>query len=42
MKTAIIWERGTAWPDIRLLHKLAKLLGCTIDALLAEDNAETA
>lgn len=30
------WEHGLAHPSIRLLPKLADILGCTVDELLRE------
>lgn len=31
------WEKGKTFPKTELLPKLAKLLNCTVDELLADD-----
>ena len=31
------WETGKTYPDTRRLPEIAKLYGCTVDDLLAED-----
>ena len=36
------WEHGRREPNITKLKKLAKLFGCTIGDLLAEDDSVTA
>lgn len=33
-----LWEIGKTQPRAKLLPKLAKILGCTVDELLADDN----
>ena len=35
------WETGKTAPTARLLPKVAKLYGCTIDELLREDEEES-
>ena len=37
-----MWESGERKVPSDKLPQLARVLGCTIEALLAEDNAETA
>lgn len=34
------WENGKTVPDARRLPQIAKLYGCTVDELLAEDAQE--
>ncbi len=35
--TVSLWECGKTNPRAKLLPKLAQILGCTVDELLAED-----
>ena len=34
------WEKGKTSPKMPMLRKIAKLYGCTVDELVAEDCAE--
>ena len=34
--TVAMWETGQAYPRAALLPKIAQVLGCTVDELLAE------
>ena len=38
--TVSLWEVGKTQPRARLLPKLAKILGCTVDELLTPDNPD--
>ena len=35
--TVSLWESGKTMPRANLLPKVAKLLGCTVDELLADE-----
>ena len=37
--TVSLWESGKTSPRAKLLPKLAQILGCTVDELLADDGA---
>ena len=39
--TVSLWESGKTHPRAKLLPKLAKMLGCTVDELLAPDPPKT-
>lgn len=36
------WETGKTYPDSRRLPEIAKLYGCTVDELLADDTEKEA
>ena len=40
--TVAMWETGENAPRTKMLLKLAKVLGCTVDELLQEDPGEGA
>lgn len=35
-----LWDRGITSPRASMLPEIAKLYGCTVDALLAQDETE--
>lgn len=39
--TVSLWESGKTHPRAKLLPKLANMLGCTVDELLAPDPPKT-
>lgn len=40
--TVCLWETGKTRPRAKLLPRIAKLLSCTVDDLLAEDHDSAA